>query len=124
MFDKRQKGFTLLEILIAMTLSSLVLGSLFVLQSNSSRLAFRADQKIDENISLRAALNTALLMTDKQNFIAETLNDGSYHIANISLLEQPETQSDMIKWRLEKFDIIDNQANTLISSIRFKKITQ
>ena len=79
--NKKQQAFTLLEILIAITLTSLVLGSLFVLQSNSNRLAFKANSKIDENLSVQAALNTALLATDNNNFLEEVLKDNNYQIA-------------------------------------------
>lgn len=117
-----QQGFTLLEILIAITLTSLVLGSLFVLQSNSSKLAFKADTKIYDNISLRAALNTALLANNNSNFSDEILKDNHYQITNVTPLEKPENQSHQLKWQLEKFDIVDDQNNILISSIRFKKL--
>lgn len=119
---KYQYAFTLLEILISITLTSLVLGSLFVLQSNSSKLAFKAMHQVDENIALQAALNTALLSIDSNNLFIDTINGDNYKISNISPLAKPENQSNRLNWQLEKFDIVDEKNNILISSIRFKKL--
>ena len=121
---KYQYAFTLLEVLISITLSSLVLGSLFVLQSNSSKLAFKANNQIDKNLALQAALNTALLTRDSNAFFAETLKETHYKISNISALQKPPNQAKRLNWQLEKFDIVDEQNNILISSIRFKKRIQ
>ena len=120
--NKYQQAFTLLEILIAITLTSLVLGSLFVLQSNSSKLAFNAAAKVHQNITLRAALNYAMLISDSDELSDKVLQNYQYRIANRELLNMPASSPERLNWQLEKFDIIDIDNNILISSVRFKKI--
>ncbi len=121
-WNLQQNGFTLLEILISITLVAMVLGSLFALQASSSKLTLKAEKKIDENISLRAALNIASLTVEKEDVINEVLKTYGYRIANIQALEKPEDQTTPIKLQLEQFDITDQQGNILLTSVRFKKL--
>ena len=122
--NQYQQAFTLLEILISITLTSLVIGSLFVLQSNSSKLAFNAANKVDNNITLRAALNHAMLISNSDELSDNVLANYHYKIANKKLLNIPALSPERLHWRLEKFDIVDSDNNVLISSVRFKNINQ
>ncbi len=108
-----RQGFTLLEILIAITLAAMVLGSVFVLQSQSKQLVFRSQTKIYESLELRAALNNAHLPNAPKRLTNQ------FHIANAHILEKPEEQSTAIRWQLEQFDLLDQQGNVMLSSIRF-----
>jgi len=55
----KQQGFTLLEVIVAMTVIALALGTTLGLLTNSKRLAFKAADKIEEGLFLRAYVNLA-----------------------------------------------------------------
>ena len=48
-----QQGFTLLEVLVALTITGMVLGSLFALAAGSKQLAFRSGESLDVAIEAR-----------------------------------------------------------------------
>ena len=45
--QRRQRGFTLLEVIVALTITAMVLGSLFALAAGSKQLAFRSGQSLN-----------------------------------------------------------------------------
>lgn len=57
----RQHGFTLLEVMIALTITGLVLGGLLSLSAGSKRLAVTAQETLHEAVQRRAALQYAQL---------------------------------------------------------------
>ena len=52
-----QQGFTLLEVLVALTITGMVLGSLFALAAGSKQLAFRSGESLDVAIEARARVH-------------------------------------------------------------------
>ena len=56
---RKQKGFTLLEVLVALAIVGMVLGTVFSLLASSKRLAFKALDDIERTVFLRSALNSA-----------------------------------------------------------------
>ena len=117
MSNHSQTGFTLLEVLVAITLTGLVMGSLFSLQSQSSKLGFRSMQAIDKIVNQRAALNLAWINTD----MIDTLD---YNVDNQKELPAPEVLEGKINSKtlsLESFDLLDANGNVVHSSVRLKK---
>src|SRR5690606_16236534 len=57
----RQRGFTLLEVMVALTITGMVLGSLFTLAAGSKRLAFLSGESLGVATAKRAAVNFTLL---------------------------------------------------------------
>ncbi|MEM7020140.1 MAG: type II secretion system protein, partial [Pseudomonadota bacterium] len=53
----KQGGFTLIEVIVALTIAGLVLGAVLGLSAGSKRLAFRAQHNIEQTLAFRAALN-------------------------------------------------------------------
>jgi len=67
------QGFTLLEVLIAVTLTAMVLGNLLALQSQSKRLAFKADNVLQKTINQRAYFNAAWVDSQQDSFYLDKL---------------------------------------------------
>jgi len=114
---RRQKGFTLLEVLVAITLTALVMGSVFSLQSQSNRLAYQSSEKIDDTVNRRAALNLAWMGV-------KMLDELPYQVESKEALPIPEQLSDKIKdnmLRLEAFDLLDENGEVLHSGVHLKK---
>ena len=111
-------GFTLLEVLIAVTLTAMVLGSLLALQSQSKRLAFKADAALQKIINQRAYFNAAWVDSRQGSFYLDKLQtDAMYETGNIKALKKPEAQSKPLKFHLESFDIVDKHGNPVLSSV-------
>jgi len=117
MKSNSQAGFTLLEVLVAITLTALVMGSLFSLQSQSSKLGFSSMQAIDQTVNRRAALNLAWMNTDM-------LEELDYKADNQQKLPIPEILEGKINsnmLNLESFDLLDANGNVIHSSVHLKK---
>ena len=54
-------GFTLLEVIVALTITGFVLGSLFTLVAGSKQLSWRSQQSLVRAINARAQINYSLL---------------------------------------------------------------
>ena len=118
----KQRGFTLLEVLIAITLTALVLGNLFALQSQSKRLSFRAEMNLQKNINQRAYFNAAWINTRQLDaYMNELSHRSDYSIDNRSVLKKPETQSRPLNFSLESFDIVNQKNEVILSSVRLKE---
>jgi len=115
------QGFTLLEVLIAVTLTAMVLGNLLALQSQSKRLAFKADNVLQKTINQRAYFNAAWVDSQQDSFYLDKLQaDEIYSADNAKALKKPEAQSKPLKFHLESFQIVDKQGNIVLSSVRLK----
>lgn len=115
------QGFTLLEVLIAVTLTAMVLGNLLALQSQSKRLAFKAEAALQKNINQRAYFNAAWVDSRPGSLYLDKFQaDETYSADNTKALKKPEAQSKPLKFYLESFDIVDKQGDPLLSGVRLK----
>ena len=83
-----QAGFTLLEVIVALTITGFVLGGLFSLVGGSKKLSWRSEESLVQATRVRAAINFALLENEYSN-LEEVLQDYSYQIRSSDLLEDP-----------------------------------
>jgi len=117
---KTTKGFTLLEVIIAMAIVGLVMGSAFGLLAGSKRLAFRAADDIGRTVFLRAAINIAQVMEEpdypelpEQYKKRLTLQVGEP-------LEKPERQTQPTMLALEPYTFTDEEKSLQLESVRWK----
>ncbi len=118
----KQTGFTLLEILIAMAIIALALGTSFSLLANSKRLAFRAAYQIEQVIFLRSAINIVQIR-EKPEY-PEHPQD---HVKNLKLkiedvLEPPIRQTNTIQLSVEPILLEDNKRGIKIPILRLKTL--
>ena len=118
----KQQGFTLLEVLIAITLTALVLGSLFALQSQSKRLSYKAQMNLHKNINQRAYFNAAWISDRRlDSYMDELSQHSDYSVDHKSALKKPETQVKPINFSLESFAIVNQKNEVLLTSVRFQE---
>jgi len=117
-----QQGFTLLEVLVAITLTALVLGNLFVLQSQSKRLIFKAQTNLHKNIIQRAYFNAAWINNyQADSYLKELSQDSHYVVQNSSILKKTKEEAKPVNIFLESFEIHNQKSDLVLSSVRLKE---
>ncbi|MCH8264476.1 MAG: type II secretion system protein [Proteobacteria bacterium] len=113
-----QAGFTLLEVIVALTITGFVLGSLFSLLGGSKQLSWRSEASLIEATRLRAATNFALL-EDEYFDVEPILEDDSYEIRSIDILEEPDRKTQPSTYTLEEYEILNSDRGIIITGSRW-----
>lgn len=118
----KQDGFTLLEIIVAMAIIAMALGTSFSLLANSKRLAFRAAYQIEQVVFLRSMVNISQLREEP-----EYPEHPDNHVRNIELssddvLEPPVRQTGKIQIGVEPYLLEDEERGIKIPILRLKKL--
>ena len=100
----QQTGFTLLEVIVAMATTGFVLGGLFALVGGSKQLSWRSEASLLQATRLRAASSFALLQ-DEYSDVEPVLDDDSFQIQAVELLEPPERKTEASVYQLEAYAI-------------------
>lgn len=114
----KQAGFTLLEVIVALTITGFVLGSLFSLLGGSKQLTWRSEASLIEATRLRAATNFALL-EDEYVDVQPILEDDSFEIRSIDILEEPVRKTQASTYTLEEYEILNSDRDLIITGSRW-----
>jgi prepilin-type N-terminal cleavage/methylation domain-containing protein len=114
----KQAGFTLLEVIVALTITGFVLGSLFSLLGGSKQLTWRSEASLIEATRLRAATNFALL-EDEYVDVEPILEDDSFEIRSIDILEEPVRKTQASPYTLEEYEILNSDRDIIITGSRW-----
>lgn len=102
----KQGGFTLLEVMVALTITSLVLGSIFTLAAGSKRLAVSTQESVRDSAVFRASINLALLDNRFRAFqLPQDMEDGDYQIEAGERPEDPIRRTEPLRDLLEFYEI-------------------
>lgn len=117
-----QKGFTLLEVIVALTIVAVTLGTILSLLAGSKQLAFKATEDIGKTIFLRSAFNAAQLLEepDYPEFPSQYKKTLTLKIGEV--LEPPERQTVKMLLGLEIYTFIDEDNDAEFSMVRWKKL--
>jgi len=115
-------GFTLLEVIVAMTIVGMMLGSLFGLLGGSKRLAFKAIEELDETLFLRSAINLAQLLEEPEYPKSPARFTKRVALQTGNLLEKPERQTRPIILALEPYTLVDKERGLELTTVRWKKL--
>ncbi|MBT7308834.1 MAG: type II secretion system protein [Gammaproteobacteria bacterium] len=114
----KERGFTLLEVIVSLTIIGLALGTLFSLLAGNKKLAVRTSQITDENIAIRYLINYQQLPSATD----ETLSDKSTSRGTITDLppaEDPDRKTQRIRFQLSSFEIKGKKLS--VRSTRWKE---
>lgn len=114
----RQRGFTLLEVMVALTITGLVLGSLFTLAAGSKRLAFLSGESLGEAAGKRAAVNFALLENDYRD-VEPILENPRFDIRAGDELEPPLRKTQALTFSLQTYEVVDEETDETLTGIRW-----
>ncbi|MBT5720312.1 MAG: type II secretion system protein [Gammaproteobacteria bacterium] len=116
--NRRHSGFTLLEVIVALTITGFVLGSLFSLVGGSKQLSWRSEQSLVQATRLRAAINFSLL-EDEFSEVEKILQDDSYQIRALDLLEDPVRKTEASIYGFQAYEIINRERDEVIEGSRW-----
>jgi len=116
-----QSGFTLLEVIVAMAITGMVLGSLFSLVGGSKQLGWRSAESLLRATRLRATTNFALLENEYRN-VELILEDESLQIVPKDILEDPERKTQPSIFTLQAFEIVDDDRDEVITGSRWVQL--
>ncbi len=111
---RHMKGFTLLEVMVAMTITGMAMGSLFGVIAGNKRLAWRAEEALVKTMQARSLINYSQLNDDQGevyiNFENEDLFiDSGYELAVPSRKTQATTAV------LRQYEVIDEFGELITS---------
>ena len=119
---RQQRGFTLLEVVVALTITGMVLGSLFALAGGSKQLAFRSVQSLDIAIEARAAINFALLQDEYREVEEIMEGEERFSIRANEYLEPVLRKTAPTYFKLQSYEVIDENTDESISGTRWVKL--
>ena len=115
------RGFTLLEVIVALAITGFVLGGLFSLLGASKQLSLRSGESLRQAAELRAAINFALL-ENEYNEVQPVLEGERFEIQAAELLEDPIRKTAGTTQALQAFEIHDRQRNQTVSGTRWVQL--
>lgn len=118
---RAQRGFTLLEVIVALTITALVLGSLFALAAGSKQLALRSGQSLNAAIAARAKINFALL-EDEYAEVEIAIDEERFRIRAEEYLDPVARKTDPITYKLQHFEVIDTRSDEAVHGTRWVRL--
>jgi prepilin-type N-terminal cleavage/methylation domain-containing protein len=110
----RSSGFTLLEVMVALTITGLALGGLFGIVAGSKRLAFRSESTLLESMQVRSLINFTQLNNERGEIIIDFENT-ELQLDDDHELEAPERKSMGTTQALRTYEIRDENDEVVAS---------
>jgi prepilin-type N-terminal cleavage/methylation domain-containing protein len=98
------RGFTLLEVMVALTITGLALGGLFGVIGGSKRLAWRAEQALVDAAQARSLINFAQL-NDAQGEVFISFENDELDLSAGTMLEMPARKTQPTNQELRAYEI-------------------
>jgi prepilin-type N-terminal cleavage/methylation domain-containing protein len=119
--NRNQIGFTLLEVIVALTITGMVLGGLFTLSAGSKQLAFRSGVSLTRALEARAAINFALLQ-DEYSDVEEILEPTDFASHSEDRLAAVPRKTEPITYALQEFEVVNERTDDVITGTRWARL--
>jgi len=116
--NSQQAGFSLLEVLVAIAIVGMVLGTAFGLLAGSKRLAFQALDDIEQTVFLRAAINANQIFEEPDYPESPERYKKSLDVETDKPLEKPETLARPMRLALKPYTLRDDEKDIEIINFR------
>ena len=118
---KNQQGFTLIEVIVALTITGFLLGGLFSLVGGSKQLSWRAEDALVRAIQQRAAWNFALLDNEYADLEA-ILDDDYYEVRELDDIEAPDRQTQSLQYTLRTLELVSEDGDVEAVATRWIRL--
>lgn len=119
----KARGFTLIEVMVALTITGFLLGGLFALVAGSKRLSSRAETALARSLQQRAAFNAALLdndFADLDSFLFTA--SANYRVVELDELEFPDRQTQPLPYALRALELQSPNGDTEVVATRWQRL--
>ena len=118
---KNQQGFTLIEVIVALTITGFLLGGLFSLVGGSKQLSWRSEDALVRAMQQRTAWNLALL--DNEYADLETiLDDDYYEVRKLDDIEAPDRQTQSLQYTLRALELVSEDGDVQAIATRWIRL--
>lgn len=117
----RQGGFTLLEVMVAMTITGMALGGLFGVIAGNKQLAWRSQESLEETMHTRAMINFSQL-NDERGEVFVNFANRDLSIVNGIELEPPERKTQASTVALRQYEVIDEDGEIVTTGTYWVKL--
>jgi len=117
---KNQQGFTLIEVIVALTITGFLLGGLFSLVGGSKQLSWRSEEALVRAIQQRAAWNFALL--DNEYADLEAILDDYYEVRELDDIEAPDRQTQSLQYTLRALELVSEDGDVEAVATRWIRL--
>ena len=107
------QGFTLLEVMVALTITGMALGGLFGVIAGNKRLAWNSEASLVDTMQARSMINYAQLNDERGDVFIDFENNDLVIISGYEL-EPPERKTQASRLALRQYEVIDDD-NVLIA---------
>ena len=118
---KNQQGFTLIEVIVALTITGFLLGGLFSLVGGRKQLSWRAEDALVRAIQQRAAWNFALLDNEYADLEA-ILDDDYYEVRELDDIEAPDRQTQSLQYTLRALELVSEDGDVEAVATRWIRL--
>lgn len=119
----KAQGFTLIEVMVALTITGFLLGGLFTLVAGSKRLSAQAETALARSLQQRAAFNAALLDNDfaeLDSFLST--NSAEYRVVELDELELPDRQTQALPYALQAIELQSPDGDVEVVATRWQRL--
>jgi len=102
----KSKGFTLLEVMVALTITGMALGGLFGVIAGNKRLAWRSEESLIRTMQARSMINFSQLNDERGEVSIDFENDDLIINSGFEL-EAPERKTQASPMALNEYEIFD-----------------
>lgn len=106
-----QRGFTLLEVMVALTITGMALGSLFSIIGGNKQLAWRSEEALREANGARLIINYAQL-NDTRGNVNLDLGDRLL-LSTGGEFDVPERKTEPTRYAIRQYEVIDETGEIL-----------
>jgi prepilin-type N-terminal cleavage/methylation domain-containing protein len=116
-------GFTLLEVLVAMTITGFALGALLSVIGGNKRLAWRSEDALVEASRVRVEINLAQLQ-DTPGEVPREEPPRDLRTDSDQQLETPERKTQAMSYALRGYDVRDASGEVLSHGVYWLQLTR